>query len=202
MTGVQTCALPIFRPTLCYAPPYAQATEQKKGQKPHKIVSPGPLPSTCPSANLIVTSNLAPAGANSNNPYPNAIDQTLSAYPSTTPKGDAQRQHKTVLLPGPGASNGLRYLAGPAELTGHIVKSAIATLTTTQGWVVDVSLTGTGGKAWDALAQKYFHEVIAIELDGVVQSAPLTLPASSEERPRVGVTVWVVSCTRRIGSVP
>ena len=74
---------------------------------------------------------------------------------------------------------GTRYLAGPAQLTGHIVKSAIATLSTTQGWVVDVALTSSGGKAWDTMANKYFHEVIAIELDGVVQSAPLTLPASS-----------------------
>jgi preprotein translocase subunit SecD len=174
----QTAQL-LFRPTLCYAPPYAQATEQKKGQKAHKIVSPGALPATCPAANLIVTSNLAAGGANSNNPYPNAIDQVLTAYPSTTPAGDAAREHKSVLLPGTAASNGIRYLAGPAALTGHIVKSAIATLTTTQGWVVDVSLTGTGGKAWDALAQKYFHEIIAIELDGVVQSAPLTLPDSA-----------------------
>ena len=81
-----------------------------------------------------------------------------------------------VLLPGTAASGGLRYLAGPAALNGHIVKSAIATLSTTQGWVVDVALTGTGGKAWDTLAAKYFHEIITIELDGVVQSAPLTLP--------------------------
>src|ERR1039457_669400 len=173
----QTAQL-LFRPTLCYAPPYTQATVTKKGQKAHKIVSPGALPPTCPTANLLVTSNLV-GGANSKNSYPNAVDTVLSAYPSTTPAQDAQDHNKTVLLPGPAASNGLRYLAGPAKLTGHIVKSAMATLTPTQGWVVDVSLTRSGATAWDNLAKQYFHEVITIELDGVVQSAPMTLPAST-----------------------
>ncbi len=74
----------------------------------------------------------------------------------------------------------MRYLLGPAKLTGRIVKSAQATLTTTQGWVVNVSLTGTGSKEWDNLASTYFHEIVVIELDGVVQSAPLTLPMPAD----------------------
>src|ERR1700728_3135924 len=173
----QTAQL-FFRPVLCYAPPYEEATETTKGQKSHKIVSPGALPSTCPQANLIVTSNIS-GSISGNNPYPNAVWDQLAAYPSTTSSQDAKDQHKTVLLPGTPASGGERYLAGPAQLTGHIVKSALATLTTTQGWVVDVSLTSSGGAAWDKMASTYFHEVIGIELDGVVQSAPLTLPDSS-----------------------
>src|ERR1700728_1196473 len=111
----QTAQL-LFRPTLCYAPPYAEATETKKGQKAKKIVSPGPLPSTCPTANLIVTSNSV-GSASAANPYPNAVDETLSAYPSTTPAQDAQDHNKTVLLPGVAGSGGFRYLAGPAKLT-------------------------------------------------------------------------------------
>jgi preprotein translocase subunit SecD len=175
----------LFRPTLCYAPPYAEASESTKGGKSHKIISPGPLPSTCPQANLLVTTNLGSGGANSNNPYPNGVDNELSAYPSSGCHGpcsaanDFSDTHKTVLLPGTASSGGIRYLAGPAKLTGHIVKSAMATLTTTQGWVVDASLTSSGSTAWDNLARTYFHEVIAIELDGVVQSAPLTLPGQS-----------------------
>jgi preprotein translocase subunit SecD len=176
----QTAQL-FFRPALCYAPPYAEATETTKGKKSHKVVSPGPLPSNCPTANQLITANLGSGGANGSNPYPNAEDVDLEAYPTTSSAQDAARQHKVVLLPGTPESDpgGTRYLAGPAQLTGHIVKSAIATLSTTQGWVVDVALTSSGGKAWDTMANKYFHEVIAIELDGVVQSAPLTLPASS-----------------------
>jgi preprotein translocase subunit SecD len=183
----QTAQL-LFRPALCEAPPYVQATETKNGQatetkngqKAHKVVSPGPLPSTCPQANLIIQSNIVGNIASSNgNPYPNALDATLEAYPSTTSAQDANDHSKTVLLPGLPGSGGVRYLAGPAELTGHIVKSALAQLTTTQGWVVNMSLTKDGSKAWDTMAEKYFHEIIVIELDGVVQSAPLTLPQSA-----------------------
>ena len=172
----QTAQL-LFRPTLCYSGPYSEATEHIKGQKAKKVVSPGPLPTGCSSQYQLVTSNLT-GSANSTNgvTYNVQPDPNLSAYPSTTPAQDALRQNKVVLLPGTAASGGLRYLAGPAALNGHIVKSAIATLSTTQGWVVDVALTGSGGKAWDTLAAKYFHEIITIELDGVVQSAPLTLP--------------------------
>jgi preprotein translocase subunit SecD len=173
----QTAQL-LFRPTLCYAGPYAQATEQKKGQKAKKIISPGPLPAGCTSQYQLVTANQVGSATSTNGvSYNVQPDPVLSAYPSTTPAKDAA--NKVVLLPGTAASGGLRYLAGPAQLTGHIVKSATATLSTTQGWVVDVALTSSGGKAWDTMASKYFHEIITIELDGVVQSAPLTLPNQS-----------------------
>ncbi len=172
----QTAQL-LFRPALCYAPPYQPATKKVSGKK--VVVNPGPLPSNCPAANQLVTANLAPGGANSSNPYPNAVDNALAVYPSTTQTQDAKDHRKTVLLPSANGSGGLRYLAGPAELTGHIVHSAQASLTQTQGWVVDISLTKAGATAWDNMARKYFHEVIVIELDGKVQSAPITLPASS-----------------------
>jgi len=167
----------LFRPALCYAPPYQPLTKKVDG-KTVKIASPGPLPQNCPEANQLITPNLGPGGANSSNPYPNGLDPALAAYPSTTPAQDAREHNKTVLLPSANGSK-LRYLAGPAELTGHIVHSAVATLTPTQGWVVDITLTKSGAKAWDNMARKYFHEVIVIELDGKVQSAPITLPAQS-----------------------
>jgi preprotein translocase subunit SecD len=171
----QTAQL-LFRPALCYAPPYSPQTRQVSGKT--ETVSPGPLPATCPQANLLVTSNLGPGGANSSNPYPNGVYANLAKFPSTTQAEDANAHNKTVLLSGlPGST--FRYLAGPAELTGHIVKSAVATLTQTQGWVVDITLTKDGSAAWDAMAKRYFHEVIVIELDGVVQSAPITLPGQS-----------------------
>ena len=42
-----------------------------------------------------------------------------------------------------------------------------------------MNLTGPGLAQWNTMAKKYFHEVIGIELGGVVQSAPLTLPKAS-----------------------
>ncbi len=171
----QTAQL-LFRPALCYAPPYSPQTTTVNGKT--QVVSPGPLPATCPQQNLLITANLGPGGANSSNPYPNGVYANLAKFPSTTQAEDATAHGKTVLLHGPPGST-IRYLAGPAELTGHIVKNAVANLTQTQGWVVDITLTRAGSAAWDDMAKRYFHEVIVIELDGVVQSAPITLPAQS-----------------------
>jgi hypothetical protein len=46
-------------------------------------------------------------------------------------------------------------------------------------WVVNVTLTGPGAVAWDTMARRYFHEIIGIDLDGRIVSAPLTQPAQS-----------------------
>jgi preprotein translocase subunit SecD len=45
--------------------------------------------------------------------------------------------------------------------------------------VVSYTLTGAGSPAWDKLAQSSFHQIIAIELDGVIQSAPIIQPSQS-----------------------
>jgi len=172
----QTAQL-LFRPTLCYAPPYTPLTQKKNGKT--VLVNPGALPASCPTANQLVTSNLSGSPTASNGvTYNVAPDPNLAVYPSTTPAQDATKHNATVLLPAVAGSAGgtVRYLAGPAKLTGHIVKSAIAQLNQTGAWVVNMTLTSAGAKEWDSLAQQYFHEIITIELDGVVQSAPLTLP--------------------------
>jgi preprotein translocase subunit SecD len=49
----------------------------------------------------------------------------------------------------------------------------------TPSWTVLVNLTGQGATAWDNLAQQQFHAYIAIDLDGQVQSAPLTQPSQA-----------------------
>ncbi len=46
-------------------------------------------------------------------------------------------------------------------------------------WVIDVTLTDAGASEWDALARKYFHEIIGINLDGALISAPLTEPSQA-----------------------
>jgi hypothetical protein len=165
----------LFRPVLCYAPPYSGTRTASGG-----TASSGSLPATCPSPDLLAKPNLV-GGSGSSNPYPNAVDVALSAYPSTTPAQGAQDQHTTVLLPGTARSgaSGLRYLLGPAQLTGRIVESAQAQRTQNQGWVLVLHLTKSGSNSWNKMAKEYFHEVIAIEFDGVVQSAPITLPDSS-----------------------
>jgi hypothetical protein len=160
----------LIRPVLCYAPPYSAPGVAADEQ-------PGPLPSTCPSTNLVQTGNLS--GVDSSNPYPNSLDPALASYRSTSPANDARDLRATVLLPGP-PGTGIRYLVGPSELTGHIVKSAVAFQDRQTGqWKIRLHLTSSGSIAWDRLAQRYFHEALAFDLRGTVQSASIVEPATS-----------------------
>jgi len=159
-----------FRPALAQAAPY---TAPKKGTKL------GPLPSG-PSA--ATYSLLAPTltvdtstGTSNQNSIPD--DPVLTSYPSTTPAYDDAHPHAAVLVPVLNGGGG-RLLLGPSELNGTAVASAQAQFQSPQ-WVVNATLTGKGAPAWDNLAKKYFHEVIGIDLDGQVVSAPLTQPSSS-----------------------
>ncbi len=115
------------------------------------------------------------AGSGTGVHYTVSATPNLAKYHSTKPT-TKNYKNETVLLPGLNATNGIRYLLGPTELTGHAVKKAVAQQTQLGKWVVNMSLTSAGTTGWNTMAKKYFHEVIGIELDGVVQSAPLTLP--------------------------
>jgi preprotein translocase subunit SecD len=159
-----------FRPVLCYAPAYT-APKAVKGKKP---ASPGALPTSCPSAYQLVTTNLSGTTGSTNGvQYQLGPDPALAAYPTTVTDNP-----KDYVLQKGLSSSGFpyRYLEGPAEIKGSAVKSAAAQLTQTNEWVVNINLTGAGSTAWDTMTTKYFHEIIGIELDGVVQSAPITYP--------------------------
>ena len=159
-----------FRPVLCYAPPYA-APKSKDGGK---VSTPRSLPTSCPSAYQLVTSNLT-GSPNSGDgvQYEVPPDPTFSAYPSSS----VDNPNAYVLQKGL-ASSGFpyRYLVGPAEIRGTAVKTAQAQLSPTGQWVVNMTLTGAGSNEWNTMTMKYFHEIIGVELDGVVQSAPITQP--------------------------
>ncbi len=67
-----------------------------------------------------------------------------------------------------------RYALGPAEVKGQAVSSATARIDEAGGgWLVSVELTGEGEKEFNAMAAKVgAGKQIAIDLDGVVKSAP------------------------------
>lgn len=91
-----------------------------------------------------------------------------------------------------------RYVLGPAQMTGGIVKIAAANLNSSTGaWEVDLTFTGKGSKEFNNYATSYYTcyrqntsnppvaaqcppygALQAIELDGVIQSAP-AIEASS-----------------------
>jgi preprotein translocase subunit SecD len=102
-------------------------------------------------------------------------DTTLASVPNT-PKGSDNAQ-SNVLLPEKGST--VRYVLGPAILNGSIIKNATAAVPQNGGgWQVNFTLTSSGSPKFDQLAQQYYQKQVAIELDGVVQSAP-TINAQS-----------------------
>ena len=162
----QTAQL-LFRPVICGA------------DLGTNLQTVSPLP-TCASQYQYSPGNLnvvvAPqtiAGFTSNN---------IPAYPvyknifSTTSKQDNPAAYVLLPLLKPTPGDPPRCFLGPAELSGLAVKKATAQQDQTGAWVVNYSLTGAGSPAWDTMAKKYFHARIAIELDGVVQSAPFIQP--------------------------
>ena len=65
-------------------------------------------------------------------------------------------------------------------MTGRSIASATATQNQTGAWVVDYTLAGSAGSAlWDKVAQENFHQLLGIELDGEVYSAPIIQPTQS-----------------------
>jgi preprotein translocase subunit SecD len=65
-------------------------------------------------------------------------------------------------------------------MSGRDVASATATQNQLGEWVVDYTLNGSAGSAkWDQVAQQNFHQLLAIELDGDVYSAPIIQPTQA-----------------------
>jgi preprotein translocase subunit SecD len=163
----QTAQL-LFRPVLC------EATVGKK------LVPLGtkPLP-TCAAAYEMTAANLNVVPDAANSTYTSATpvpDPQFTNIASTLPAQDDKT--KSVLLPVLGQA-GVRYVLGPSELTGQSIGKAYATQDSLGAWVVDYTLTGSGSPLWDAVAKANFHQMLAIELDGVIQSAPLIQPTQA-----------------------
>ena len=64
-------------------------------------------------------------------------------------------------------------------MTGTSLKSAMAQQDQAGAWIVSYTLTSAGSALWDQVANANFHGLVAIELDGVVQSAPIIQPTES-----------------------
>jgi preprotein translocase subunit SecD len=157
----QTAQL-LFRPVLC----------ETSVAKKTTFVANGKLP-TCGAQYAMTAANLAVNTATGNPTNQIPLDPQFAGIKSTTPKNDLKQNE--VLLPVLG-SPGIRLVLGPAQLTGKAVHKAQVGQTPAGAWLVNYTLTKTGSPAWDKVAQNNFHAEVGIELDGVVQSAPLILP--------------------------
>ncbi len=126
-------------------------------------------------------------------PEPSATTTTAPATTTTVPEGttpttaplpdlnritppEENAPDKTVVLPERDAEGRVvqRYLLGPAHVRGDALASANAAVNPTNGtWEVQFSLTGEGRQQWNEMARAVgVNNRIAIDLDGVVKSAP------------------------------
>ncbi len=161
------------RPALCGAPAFAGGASG--GAEPVTATLPA-----CTARSQLTVANLGTSPSAGATFHVNAVpaDRSFAAYPSTPPASD--RKGGTVLLPViKGVGQYARYLLGPAAVTDHSFASAIAKRTSLGRWFVDYTLTSKGTSQWEVLAKARFHEIVAVELDGVVQSAPLIEPSQS-----------------------
>jgi hypothetical protein len=127
-------------------------------------------------ANLAVTPDPnAPDGYSARAVPP---DPAFTAYRSTPPSVADFDSSSTVLLPtapGIGALGYARYVLGPSELTGGAIAGA-RVVNDGAHWAVDLTFTPAASARWDAIVHGNFHQMISVDLDGAVLSAPLVQP--------------------------
>jgi hypothetical protein len=163
-----------FRPVLCFAPLMAKADRALSSSG-----AAAPLPA-CGASYAATAANLAvgPAGQSAI-PTPDPQFARLGNTSTATPGYRA----RAVLLPGlpsvRSEGTGPRYVLGPSQMSGSAVASARVQRDQTGQWVVDFTMTRAGATLFDQVARASFHLFLAVDLDGVVQSAPLIQPSQT-----------------------
>jgi preprotein translocase subunit SecD len=145
-----------------------------------QITAEGPPTTTSTSA--LTTSTTAPGSTSTSGETASTTTTTTPADIKTTDRED-NKADAEVVLPDKDEENG-RYILGPAGAVGKAVSTAKARVSTTGQWSVDLVMTSSGIDSFNKLATDCFtgsntcpvtgsqHGRVAIELDGVVQSAP------------------------------
>jgi hypothetical protein len=173
-----TAALVYFRPVLCFAVPAGASS------KTAQIVT-GPIPA-CASAFSLSAANLdvlptsgSGIGYSSKNIAP---DPQYTSYPSSSTE-QTDDASSTVLLPGlNGACGGgqlTRCVLGPAVMSSRSIQRATVVRSRAGQWLVDYTMGSANSALWDRVAYANFHQLLGIELHGVVYSAPFIQPMQS-----------------------
>jgi preprotein translocase subunit SecD len=175
LADVGNTAQLFFRPVLCEAPEYTPPAAVKGKPAPPTKYIPQSTTFTCPVANQITSAGYD-ASTESVDPPAAGAWASLSQYQSSTADQDSLDNGKyPVLLDGSLTGYGPRLLLGPALANGTIVKTAAAQLSSTNQWLVNVTLTGPGTTVFDSIATKLYHNLLANDIGGIVQSAPVLL---------------------------
>lgn len=188
------CVIPAYASPATAKTPSTKSTGSAKAGTKADVTG-----ATGDEAVLTASTTTKAKSSTTTNPAPTAADCTngdAASLKTTNPDDD--NPYKYVVLPSSSANplqSGYRYLLGPssgqagmkAPLSGTIVKSASAAIDTTSGAdVVNVTLTGKGltefnkvaairnasYSASDSSSGEPYAALEAIELDGVVESAP------------------------------
>ena len=170
-----------FRPVLCFAPAYVAPSGTGADAAAR---STGAIPA-CAGSSLLSASNMdvmpgrGPEGYSSNIPAP---DPRFASVPSTSVKR-AGYASDAVLLPGlDGAcdqTKATRCVLGPSVMSSRAIATASAKRTPTGQWVVDYSTTDAGAVVWDRAAEQNFHQLLGVEVSGVVYTAPIIQPTQA-----------------------
>ncbi|MGH9064518.1 MAG: protein translocase subunit SecD [Acidimicrobiales bacterium] len=147
-----------FRPVLC---PPASASGPLPAYSPTKPVPKGKSPPTLHGP--------PPACPTSSSTNVNFADVPSTPRSLDTPGVEVLLPLKSVNGSVPG-----RYILGPSQASGTIIKTANAGLNTQTGqWQVNFTLTAKGSPTFDSIATANYQKQVAIVLDGVVESAPV-----------------------------
>ncbi|MGI8492933.1 MAG: protein translocase subunit SecD [Acidimicrobiales bacterium] len=182
----------------------------------------GANPSTTAPATTIVTPSPAGPAAPLNGPLSAADCQASNAASLPTTSVTADDPSATVILPS--YDNSIRYILGPADMKGDVVHSTtVIAPSGGAGYQVQVNFTGAGGDQFDRIAAQrfqYFNKnaatpdprnLEAIELDGVVESAPeiqastfngVAVISGSSAAPFTGKQSSDLALELRYGSLP
>ncbi len=183
LSTIGTTAQLYFRPVLCGAPPYvgptvsgkASATARKAAAAIAKAL-PYRVPPACTGAYSYTSAYYVASGSGQGGYQPPAQyieDPALASYRSTPASLDERYRNQNVLFTAPGGTGAARYLLGPVQATGSIIKSAFAGLASNGQYVVDMNLTSSGSGVFNQMAAKNYQALLANDLDGRIISAPV-----------------------------
>lgn len=150
------------------------------------VIQALPVSEKTPTTTTPQATTTTVAGATTTAPTPTTAPANDTTGLKTTPRED-DKPGATVVLPLKDRHGKVtqRLQLGPSELTGRAISSARANLDNNGQWLVEFTLTGKGSTAFDALAAKYVGRQVAIDLDGIVKSAPTIQQAQFNGRGQI-----------------
>jgi preprotein translocase subunit SecD len=169
----------LFRPVLCAVPPYDKFISSHQPNLSAQACGPSAL---TPASLQVIPSKQSPSGYTYRSPQPAII---LEGERTTKPVQDSAS--KVVLLgglrgsslyAGTSASKGMRYVLGRAVMTSRAIASATATKSAGR-WLVEWTTTSSGAALWDRVARASFHQLLAVDVGGVVVTAPVIEPTQA-----------------------